>query len=50
MERWNRIVAPEDKVYVHGELGNEEWMKLVNGDIQIVNNDPEGLPKGIRLI
>lgn len=50
MERWNRIVAPEDKVYVHGELGNEVWMKLVNGDIQIVNNDPEGLPKGIRLI
>ena len=50
MERWNRIVAPEDKVYVHGELGNEEWMKLVNGDIQIVNNDPEGLQKGIRLI
>ena len=50
MERWNRIVAPEDKVYVHGELGNEVWMKLVNGDIQIANNDPEGLPKGIRLI
>lgn len=50
MERWNRIVAPEDKVYVHGEFGSEEWRKLVNGDIQIVNNDPEGLPKGIRLI
>lgn len=50
MERWNRIVTPKDKVYVHGEFGSEEWRKLVNGDIQIVNNDPEGLPKGIRLI
>ena len=50
MERWNRIVAPGDKVYVYGEFGSEEWMKLVNGDIQVMGNAPEGLAKGIRLI
>ena len=50
MERWNRIVAPGDKVYVYGEFGSEEWMKLVNGDIQVMDKAPEGLAKGIRLI
>jgi len=50
MERWNRIVAPGDKVYVHGEFDSEEWKSLVNGDIQIVDDVPEGLPRGIRLI
>lgn len=50
MERWNRMVAPGDKVYVHGEFDSEEWKRLVNGDIQIVDNVPEGLPRGIRLI
>jgi hypothetical protein len=50
MERWNRIVAPGDKVYVYGEFGSEEWMKLVNGDIQVMGNAPEELQKGIRLI
>lgn len=50
MERWNRIVAPGDKVYVYGEFGSEEWMKLVNGDIQVMDNAPEELQKGIRLI
>ena len=50
MERWNRIVAPGDKVYVHGEFDSEEWKRLVNGDIQIVDDVPEGLPRGIRLI
>ena len=30
MERWNRIVAPGDKVYVVGEFGNTEWMNLLN--------------------
>lgn len=48
MERWNRIVAPGDKVY--GEFGSEEWMKLVNGAIQVMDNAPEELQKGIRLI
>lgn len=50
MERWNRIVAPGDKVYVYGEFGSDEWMKLVNGDIQVMGNAPEELQKGIRLI
>jgi hypothetical protein len=50
MERWNRIVAPGYKVYVHGEFDSEEWKSLVNGDIQIVDDVPEGLPRGIRLI
>ena len=50
MERWNRIVAPGDKVYVHGEFDSEEWKSLVNGEIQIVDDVPEGLPRGIRLI
>ena len=35
MERWNRIVAPGDKVYVVGEFGNTEWMNLLNGEIHI---------------
>ena len=50
MERWNRIVAPGDKVYVYGEFDSEEWKSLVNGDIQIMDDVPEGLPRGIRLI
>ena len=50
MERWNRMVAPGDKVYVVGEFGNEEWMKLVNGDVQIVDPSADGAPAGIRLI
>ena len=46
MERWNRIVAPGDKVYVVGEFGNTEWMNLLNGEIDIEDSDAEG----IRLI
>ena len=46
MERWNRIVAPCDKVYVVGEFGNTEWMNLLNGEIHIEDSDAEG----IRLI
>lgn len=46
MERWNRIVAPGDKVYVVGEFGNTEWMNLLNGEIHIEDSDAEG----IRLI
>ena len=46
MERWNRIVAPGDKVYVFGEFGNTEWMNLLNGEIHIEDSDAEG----IRLI
>lgn len=46
MERWNRIVAPSDKVYVVGEFGNTEWMNLLNGEIHIEDSDAEG----IRLI
>lgn len=33
MERWNRIVAPGDKVYVDGPLPETGWLKLINGDI-----------------
>ena len=50
MERWNRIVAPGDKVYVVGDSGNEEWMKLVNGEVQVVGPSVDGTPAGIRLI
>ena len=50
MERWNRIVAPGDKVYVVGDFGNEEWMKLVNGEVQVVGPSVDGTPAGIRLI
>ena len=46
MERWNRIVAPGDKVNVVGEFGNTEWMNLLNGEIHIEDSDAEG----IRLI
>ena len=46
MERWNRIVAPGDKVYVVGEFGNTEWMNLLNGETHIEDSDAEG----IRLI
>lgn len=46
IERWNRIVAPCDKVYVVGEFGNTEWMNLLNGEIHIEDSDAEG----IRLI
>jgi hypothetical protein len=46
MERWNRIVAPGDKVYVVGKFGNTEWMNLLNGEIHIEDSDAEG----IRLI
>lgn len=46
MERWNRIVAPGDKVYVVGEFGNTEWMNLLNGEIHIEDSDADG----IRLI
>ena len=46
MERWNRLVAPGDKVYVVGEFGNTEWMNLLNGEIHIEDSDAEG----IRLI
>ena len=50
MERWNRIVAPGDKVYVVSDFGNEEWMKLVNGEVQVVDPSVDGTPAGIRLI
>ena len=33
MERWNRIVAPGDKVFVKGDVGNSEWFSLINGNI-----------------
>ena len=33
MESWNRMVIPGDKVHIVGEFGNEEWKKLLNGDI-----------------
>lgn len=41
MERWNKIVAPGDTVYVVGEFGNKEWMKLLNGDIQISDSQSD---------
>ena len=50
MDRWNKLVKPGDKVYVTGEFGNEEWMKLVNGEVQIVDSSADTAPVGLRLI
>ena len=33
MERWNRMVAPGDKVIINGDVTESEWMSLINGDI-----------------
>ena len=50
MDRWNKLVKPGDKVYVTGEFGNEEWMKLVNGEVQLVDSSADTAPVGFRLI
>ena len=50
MDRWNKLVKPADKVYVTGEFGNEEWIKLVNGEVQIVDSSADTAPVGLRLI
>lgn len=50
MDRWNKLVKPGDKVYVTGEFGNEEWMKLVNGEVQLVHSPADTAPVGLRLI
>ena len=34
MERWNRVVAPGDKVKIDGETPDSWWMKLINGKIE----------------
>lgn len=34
MERWNRVVAPGDKVKIDGEMPDSWWMKLINGKIE----------------
>jgi hypothetical protein len=31
MERWNRLVEPDDKVIVKGDIGTSEWLHLING-------------------
>ena len=33
MERWNKIVAPGDKVFVKGNIPESEWCKFINGVI-----------------
>lgn len=33
MERWNRTVAPEDKVHLNGSLPESDWIQFINGDI-----------------
>jgi len=38
-ERWNMKVGIHDKVYVYGDFGNPEWIKLLNGDIQLVDKE-----------
>ena len=38
MERWNKLVVPGDEVIVVGEFGDEEWKKLLNGDIKVVDS------------
>ena len=50
MDRWNKLVKPGDKVYVTGEFGNEEWMKLVNGEVQLMDSPADTAPVGLRLI
>ena len=50
MDRWNKLVKPGDKVYVTGEFGNEEWIKLVNGEVQLVDSSADTAPVGFRLI
>ena len=50
MDRWNKLVKPGDKVYVTGTFGNEEWIKLVNGEVQIVDSSADTAPVGLRLI
>ena len=38
MERWNKLVVPGDEVIVVGDCGDEEWKKLLNGDIKVVDS------------
>ena len=33
MERWNKIVAPGDKVMANGKMPNSEWLQFLNGEI-----------------
>ncbi len=33
MERWNRKVAPGDKVIVEGDAVDSEWLSLINDNI-----------------
>lgn len=47
MERWNKLVKPEDKVFVTGEFGGMDWRKLLNGDIIIADSLPDN---GISVI
>ena len=42
MERWNRLVAPNDTVYISGDFGSKEWLPLLNGQILIGETAPEG--------
>ena len=37
MENWNQTVAPDDTVYVDGDFGAKEWMKFLNGKIEITS-------------
>ena len=35
LEHWNQTVAPGDTVIVEGEFGDEEWMKYLNGKMEL---------------
>lgn len=35
MEHWNQTVAPGDTVFVEGDFGAKEWMKFLNGKIEL---------------
>lgn len=35
MEHWNQTVAPGDTVFVEGDFGAKEWMKFLNGKIEM---------------
>lgn len=46
----NKLVKPEDKVFVTGEFGGMDWRKLLNGDIIIADSLPDNVISVISLL
>ena len=38
---WNEIIGPNDKVYHLGDFGDYNFVKRLNGNISLKNNQPE---------